>query len=63
VASAGAIVQLVMLFHLHKAGRQKVRVSVFEQLSSNGGTGTLSMVISWKFAQGPGAQFAFFVLR
>jgi hypothetical protein len=26
------------------------------------GPGILSMVISWKFAQGPGGQFAFFVL-
>jgi hypothetical protein len=37
-------------------------VSVFVQLSSNGRTGIFSMVISWKFAQGPGAQFAFFLL-
>jgi hypothetical protein len=37
-------------------------VSVFVQLSSNGRTGILSMVIFWRFAQGPGAQFAFFVL-
>jgi hypothetical protein len=28
-------------------------VCVFVQLSSNGRTGILSMVISWKFAQGP----------
>ena len=39
-----------------------VCVSVFVQLSSNGRTGIFSMVISWKFAQGPGAQFAFFLL-
>ena len=38
------------------------KVSVFVQLSSNGRTGIFSMVISWKFAQGPGAQFAFFLL-
>ncbi len=30
-----------------------VVVSVFVQLSSNGRTGILSMVISWKFAQVP----------
>ena len=36
-------------------------VSVFGQLSSKGRTGILSMVISWKFAQWPGAQLAFFV--
>jgi hypothetical protein len=40
----------------------KYSVSVFVQLSSNGRTGIFSMVISWKFAQGPGAQFAFFLL-
>ena len=39
-----------------------VTVSVFVQLSSNGRTGIFSLVISWKFAQGPGAQFAFFLL-
>ncbi len=32
-----------------------VAVSVIGQFSSNGRTGILSMVISWKFAQGPGA--------
>jgi hypothetical protein len=37
-------------------------VSAFVQLSSNGRTGILSMVISWEFAQGRGAQFAFFEL-
>jgi hypothetical protein len=31
-------------------------VSVFGQLSSKGRTGILSMVISWKFVQGPGAH-------
>jgi hypothetical protein len=38
------------------------RVIVFGQLSSKGRAGILSMVTSWKFAQGPGVQFAFFVL-
>ena len=42
--------------------RELMSVSVFVQLSSNGRTGIFSMVISWKFAQGPGAQFAFFLL-
>lgn len=42
--------------------RRGIAVSVFVQLSSNGRTGIFSMVISWKFAQGPGAQFAFFLL-
>jgi hypothetical protein len=35
-------------------------VSVFVQLSSNGRAGILYMLISWEFAQGWGAQFAFF---
>jgi hypothetical protein len=34
-----------------------VWVSVFVQLSSNGRTGILSMVISWDVAQGPGVCF------
>jgi hypothetical protein len=39
----------------------KPRYTIY-QLSSNGRTGIFSMVISCKFAQGPGAQFAFFLL-
>ncbi len=34
-------------------------VIVFVQLSSNGRTGIFSMVISWKFAQGPGGPVCF----
>ena len=38
-----------------------IHMRVFVQLSSDGRTGIFSMVIYWKFAQGPG-KFAFFVL-
>jgi hypothetical protein len=34
-------------------------VSVIRQLSSKGRTGILSMVVSWKFAQGPGGPVYF----
>jgi hypothetical protein len=50
-----------MLFVCEKWAREYRMMSVF-QLFSNGRTGIFSMVISWKFAQGPGAQFAFFLL-
>jgi hypothetical protein len=39
----------------------EVSECIWTTLRSNGRTGILAMVISWK-AQGPGAQFAFFVL-
>jgi len=53
----------IMIMQMEDEIRYKVmNVSVFVQLSSNGRTGIFSMVISWKFAQGPGAQFAFFLL-